>query len=374
MHIGFFSSHLGTQGGPVIVDKRVLEAISGIDHRNTYTVYGVTRQSTEDLQLAGSNGNINIKTIKPSGRWPVIAFGLTLELMRHPVDLLHATIVPPPVVPCKFVLTITCWSQFAQPKFYPALKRWRMQYLLRKGIRNATAVFCYTEFLKGKLVGEFDIDPERIFITQPGLGDEVKPVEDKDYLSSFLKNMGINAPYILFIGAMTKRKNVEGLVKAYYILKSESRIEHKLVLLGERIFLSDSIYETIEQLNLTDDVILIDRRPHHELPLFYSGADVFVFPTFSEGFGLPPLEAMACGTPVVASNVTSVPEVVGDAAVMIDPYRPEDIARGILKCLTDDKLRADLNQRGIERAREFTWTKTAQQTIDAYEKVHQSGW
>ncbi|MBE9546629.1 MAG: glycosyltransferase family 4 protein [Proteobacteria bacterium] len=218
------------------------------------------------------------------------------------------------------------------------------------------------------------MDPERIFITQPGIGEEMVPMDNKETLSAFLKGFGITKPYILFIGALTKRKNVEGLIRAYSMLVQESKVEQKLVLLGETIFLSEGIFQTIKELKLEDHIVLVGRRPHHDLPLFYSGADVFVFPTFSEGFGLPPLEAMACGTPVVASNATSVPEVVGDAAILVDPYRPEDIAEGIFKCLTDSELRQKMIQRGLERARGFSWRRAAVQTVSAYEKVYQAGW
>jgi len=374
MHIGYFSSHLGTQGGPVIVDKRVLEAISNHDEKNTYTVYGVTSESTSGLRLNNSNGNFRIKTVRPSGKWAVMSFALGLELMRRPVDLLHATLFTPLFIPCRFVFTVTCWSPYLQPEFYPRGRRLRLMFLMNRAIRNASAIFCYTEFLKNMVTERFHIEEDRIFLLQPAIGEEIKPVEDKDYLASFLKGFGIEGPYILFIGALTRRKNVEGLVRAYHILRSESKTEHKLVLLGERIFLSENIFRTIKDLDMEDDVILVPRRPHRELPLFYSGADIFVFPTFSEGFGLPPLESMACGTPVVASNVTSVPEVVGDAAVLVDPYRTEDIAEGMFKCLADSNLREQLIEKGKERARAFTWERAAVQAVSAYETVFNAGW
>jgi len=373
MHIGYFSSHLGTKGGPVIVDKRVIEMISTFDTDNTYTIYGVTPQSTSDLQLADPAGNFRTKTLRPSGKWAVLSFGLTWELLRHPVDILHATHFAPPVVPGAFIFTVTCWSQYLQPQFYPPLRRMRLLFLMDRAIKNASAIFCYTKFLKNMVIERFHTDPKRIFVVQPGIGEEMKPAEDKEYLASFLKGFGIDQPYILFIGALTQRKNVEGLVRAYHILRNESKTDHKLVLLGERIFHSEGIFRAIDELNLQDDVIFVPRRAHSELPMFYSGADVFVFPTFSEGFGLPPLEAMACGTPVVASNVTSVPEVVGPGAVLVDPYAPEDIARGIAKCLTDADFSRELVRRGIKHAADFTWERTAKQTLAAYKQVYEDG-
>jgi len=374
MHIGYFSSIMGTKGGPAVVDKRVLESISHFDRKNTYTVYGLTRMSTQGLQLDNSNQNFKIKAIKPSGKWLGISFGLTMELKRHPVDLLHATFVAPPVIPCKFVTTMTCWSQYSQPELYPPLKRWRFLYLINRAMKNASAVFCYTEYLRNKVIDRFNYDPQRVFIVQPAVGDEMKPIEDKEMLNNFLQASGIEGPYILFLGVLTKRKNVEGLIRAYHILLNESKMEHKLVLLGEKGYHHQKIFDTVDELNIADRVVFVERRPHNELPFFYSGADVFVFPSFSEGFGLPPLEAMACGTPVVASNVTSVPEVVGDAALLVDPYRTEDIAERIFKYLTDRKLREQMIRRGFARVREFSWERAATQTVSAYEEVYQAGW
>lgn len=371
MHIGYFSSIIGTQGGPAIVDKRILESIAKYDKKNNYTVYGLTEKAFTDLDV--QNEKILFKQIKPSGKWLGIAFGLTHELKRRPVDLLHATFVAPPVVPCRFVVTLGCWSPYAEPEVYPPLVRWRLVYLLNKGITNATAIFVYTEYLKGKIIEKFNIRPERIFVVEPGVGEENKEL-DNDSVNRFLAGLGINDPYILFIGTLNKRKNVTRLVQAYSLLKRKYGIKHKLVLLGEQGYYFSEIANEIERLGLTKDVILTGRRPHHELPFFYNGADLFVFPTLSEGFGIPPIEAMACGTPVVASNVTSVPEVVGDAAYMIDPLNTDEMASAMYSCLTDQGLRADMIAKGKIRGRYFTWENAANKSVAAYETVYRSNW
>ncbi len=372
MHIGYFSSPLSTTGGPSIFDKRVIETISKYDHKNTYTIYGIRPESTQGLRLDGNN--FQTKTIKPSGKWLAISVGLTLELKRRPVDLLHATFVAPPIVPCRFIASMVCWSQYSDPTFYPPLMRWRLLYLINRAMKNASAVFCNTEYIKAKIIDRFAFDPERIFIIRPAVGDEMKPVDDKELLNDFLRAAGIEGPYILFLGTLTKRKNVEGLIRAYHILLNESKIEHKLVLLGEKGVYHKEIFDLVNKLKVSDHIVFVDWYPHHELRFFYSGADVFVFPSFSEGFGLPPLEAMACGTPVVASNATSVPEVVGDAALLAEPHRDEDMAEGIFKCLTDRKLREQMIRRGLARALEFRWEDAAIQTVSAYEKIYEAKW
>ncbi len=367
MHIGYFSSIIGTTGGPAIFDKRAIEAIAKLDRSNNYTVYGLTADAVRDVRIG--NSNFTKQTIKPSGKWLGIAFGLTLELQRRPVDVLHATLVPPPVVPGKFILTMSCWSQFAQPEVYPPLIRWRLQFLLNRGIRQASAFFCYTAYLKERLIEEYSIPEERVFITPAGLGDEMR-VQDPSEVQGYLEREGITGPYILFIGTLTRRKNVHRLLRAYQLLREESGLPHKLVLVGESGYYSQEIFRTMDKLKLANDVILAGRRPHEALPYFYNGADLFVFPTISEGFGLPPLEAMACGTPVVASQVTSVPEVVGDAAVYFDPRKPVDMADAIEKVLSNDSVRAELIARGLKRARRFTWERTARDMVSAYEAVY----
>jgi glycosyltransferase involved in cell wall biosynthesis len=367
VHIGYFSTQLGTLGGPSVVDLRALQRLSALDRRNTYSVYEVVPGATDGLALAS---NFRIQKLRPGGKWGGVALGMSLELLRRPVDLLHATFVPPLFMPKPFVLTMTCWSQFAEPEVYPPLIRWRLQYLLNRGVPASAAVFCYTEYLKDKVMEHFGLAAERVFVTRPGIGEEIRRVDDEEQLQSFLRGLGIAGPYILFIGSLTKRKNVPRLIEAYHRLVQESGIEHKLVLVGETLFLADEIFETIKKRKLEDRIVLTGRRPHGDLPALYSGADVFVFPTLSEGFGLPPLEAQACGTPVAAARVSSVPEVVGDAAEMFDPYDIDDMAGAILRCISGEQTRRTLRERGLINARRFSWDNMARELIASYEAVH----
>lgn len=369
MHIGYFSTQLGTLGGPSVVDLRALQRLSALDHRNTYTIYEVTPGSTDDLQLSD---NFRIQKLKPAGKWPVVTFGMSLELSKRPVDLLHATFVPPLIMPSRFALTMTCWSQFSEPEVYPPLIRWRLQYLINRGVRNAAAVFCYTDYLKDRVMDHFGLGPERVFVTRPGLGEDVRRVNDEEILKQFLTGLGITGPYILFIGSLTKRKNVPRLIEAYHRLVREAGIEHQLVLVGETLFLADEIFNTIKKLKLEDRIVLTGRRPYSDLPALYSGASVFVFPTLSEGFGLPPLESQACGTPVAAARVSSVPEVVGDAAEMFDPYDVDDMANAILRCISDEEVRSGLIQRGLCNAARFSWDNMAKELIASYEAVYEA--
>ena len=369
MHIGYFSTQLGTLGGPSVVDYRVLKELAQIDKRNQYSVYAVIPEATKNLELAD---NFTVRNMKPSGKWPVVAFGMTRELRRRPVDLLHATFVPPLISPKRYVLTMTCWSQFAEPEVYPLMLRLRLQYLIDRGVRYSEAVFCYTDFLKEKVMERYGMHSDRVFVTRPGLGEDIKRLDDEVVLQSTLAGYGIDRPYILFIGSLTKRKNVPRLIQAYHQLVQEENIEHQLVLVGETLFLADDIFSTISDLGLQDRVVLTGRLEHSELPALYTGADALVFPTLSEGFGMPPLEAQACGTPVAASRVSSVPEVVGKAAAMFNPYDLDDMSSAIKQCLKKGVERDLLIEGGLENATRYSWRNMALEVVDSYEAVHAS--
>jgi glycosyltransferase involved in cell wall biosynthesis len=371
MHIGYFSSIMGKAGGPAVVDKRVLEELVKLDHENRYTAYGLNDQAFDVLDI--QQPNVQMRKVWPPGKWLGVAMGMTLELKRRPVDLLHATFVAPPIVPVRYIVTVGCWSQYSEPEVYPPLVRWRLIYLNNRGIANASAVFTYTEYLKEKVIERFHIDPERIFVIGPGIGEEIHRHEAAE-VRAFLEKFNIRDPYILFIGTLNKRKNVHRLVQAYKQLKNEVHTRHKLVLVGELGYYAEEILEEIRNQGLENDVVLTGRLQHFELAYMYSGADLFAFPTLSEGFGLPPIEAMACGTPVIASNLTCVPEVMGGAAKLMDPYNIEDMAEAMHIGLTDNQLRASLIEKGKQRARDFSWQEAARKTLAAYKTVNEADW
>jgi glycosyltransferase involved in cell wall biosynthesis len=182
-------------------------------------------------------------------------------------------------------------------------------------------------------------------------------------------NYGLSTSYILSIASSHPHKNLEGLVRAYALLVKEHGVEHQLVLVGHKRKAYANILELIDDLDLQGRVLLTGFVPDADIPSLYSLADLFVFPSFYEGFGIPPLEAMACGTPVISSNVASLPEVVGDAACLVDPHDIPALANSMLRVLKDADLRSALVQRGLNRANQFSWEKTARETLAVYKMV-----
>jgi len=185
---------------------------------------------------------------------------------------------------------------------------------------------------------------------------------------AILNRYGLKAGYILTVSSFEPRRNLERLIKAYALLRQDGE-ERPLVMLGKPRLSKSPLARLVEESNLGSHVIFPGYVPSDELPAFYSAADLFVFPSLYEGFGLPPLEAMACGTPVVASNASALPEVVGDAALMVDPYSVAALADGMRRVLADPALQAALQARGLKRAAEFSWTRTALQTLEVYKQA-----
>jgi glycosyltransferase involved in cell wall biosynthesis len=218
----------------------------------------------------------------------------------------------------------------------------------------------------------YGVNPEKIAVIYEGYDEEVyKPQDNLAPIEEVKREYNISGKYILYVGTLEPRKNIPRLVEAFHSLK-KGEVEHKLVVAGKLGWLYKDIFTTVTKLNLENEVIFTGYIPQKELPILMGGAEVFAYPSLYEGFGLPPLEAMACGTPVIASNTSSLPEVIGDAGILVDPYNSKEIAQAMYRLISDEGLRQQMHQRGLNRAKMFSWEKTAQQTLKVFEIVHRS--
>ena len=179
----------------------------------------------------------------------------------------------------------------------------------------------------------------------------------------------INRDYILFVGTLEPRKNITNIIRAYNMLPHHLKYNHLLVICGKKGWYYEEIFRTVEELNLEDNVIFTGYVPDKDVPLLMNGAKVFVYPSFYEGFGLPPLEAMACGTPVISSNVSSIPEVVGNAGILVNPNNVEELSDAIVRVVSNEELRAQLSEKGLRQANKFSWRATVEKTVEVYNRV-----
>ncbi|MCG3113618.1 MAG: glycosyltransferase family 4 protein [Candidatus Manganitrophus sp. SB1] len=222
------------------------------------------------------------------------------------------------------------------------------------------------------MVKYLSLSPEKITVTPLGVDDHFKPIVSH-LLNETLSRYGLKpGSYVLYLGTLEPRKNITTLLRAYAVLSSRLRERYPLVLVGGMGWLMEGLDVEIEKLGIRSTTIKIGYVPREDLPSLYSGAVVFVYPSLYEGFGLPPLEAMASGTPVITSNVSSLPEVVGDAGVQLHPGDVNRLSEEIESFLDDDQRRSFFRQKGLERAKQFTWEKCAAMTLDVYDRMIRS--
>jgi len=237
--------------------------------------------------------------------------------------------------------------------------------LLRRSIKKSEKLISVSETVKKDILFRFNIPDDKIVVIPLGVSD----IFSKTINSKVTFKYSISNKYILFVGNIEPKKNLIRLLKAYHKLINEGKISHQLVIAGQKGWKYKEIFKTVQSLNLQDKVVFTGYIPENNLPALYSMAELFVFPSIYEGFGIPPLEAMVCETPVLASNTGALPETSGGSCLMVNPYNTDEIANGIHKLLTDVTLRSYYIKKGKKWAEQFTWERTAKDTLDVYKSI-----
>jgi len=288
---------------------------------------------------------------------------------RLRIDVLHSPHHTTPLAPCGYrrVVTIHDLTFFLLPERYPTTRRLYFQLMTRLSARVADAVIVPSEAVKGDVTRILGLPRERVFVIPEAAGPAFHP-QDAVAIEAVRRRYGLEGPFLLSVGSLEPGKNRERLLQAFARVRARG-LKHSLVVAGQRAWRYEGEAPLARRLGLADSVRFLGHVPQADLPALYSAADLFVFPSLYEGFGLPALEAMACGTPVVASNVSALPEVVGDAALQVSPLDVEALAGAMERLLRDDRLRSDLRERGLERAARFSWEKAARQTVEVYHRV-----
>lgn len=236
---------------------------------------------------------------------------------------------------------------------------------VRRSVARADAILAISECTKRDYVALLGADPARIHVVYPGVDRRFGPALDAAARDAVLARHGVRRPYLLYVGSLGPHKNVGSLVRVFRRLKQVRRIPHQLVLCGRAAW-GRQVVEAAGDLIAAGECLVVDFIPAGEVPALYHGAEVFVFPSLYEGFGLPPLEAMACGVPVVASNAGSLPEVVGEAGLQVPPADEPALEAAISRVLEDAGLREDLRARGFRQAARFSWPEAARQTLKVF--------
>jgi glycosyltransferase involved in cell wall biosynthesis len=356
-------------GGNETYATNLIEGLARIDSVNSYTLYVTRREALE--RFSNRWPNFSVRATLP--HTPLIRIPLTLstELRRNPVDVLHVQFTAPPFSPCPVVVSIHDLSFEHVPQTFKWRSRKQLRITVRRSAQQAAQVIALSEHARSDIIATYSVNPGNVSVIPLAAPAHFGPTRDEVELQRVRQTYGIKGDYILSVGAIQPRKNLSRLVAAYSRLR-RARPEGKLpqlVLVGKCAWLYHETLRTIKELEISNSVILTGYVPEADLPALYSGALCFVYPSYFEGFGLPPLEAMKCGVPVIVGDKTSLPEVVGDAGVLVNPFDIDDIAAGIEKVITDSELRMQLRVKGLERAKLFNWQETARQTLAVYKRA-----
>ena len=365
LHIGFDAHSIGTGlGGNETYASNLIEALAEVDTQNRYTLY-VTRQEAID-RYARRWPNVSVRKTLP--HTPLIRIPLTLaaELRRRPVDILHVQYTAPPLAPCDTVVMIHDLSFEHIPETFKRRSWMQMRFTVRRTARSASHILTDSEYSRQDILRTYGLPPERVTTTPLAASSRFEPVHD----SRVLEKYGISGDYILAVGSIQPRKNIARLIRGYSrMLSQHPDNAPRLVIVGKRAWLFEDTIRAAAVSSANDKILFTGYVPESDLAALYTGALCFAYPSLFEGFGIPLLEAMRCGTPTITSDRTCLPEVVGDASLMIDPFDEYSIADGLWRMVSDAALREQLRNRGFVQSSLFDWRQTARLTLGVYEQV-----
>lgn len=363
--IGVDASRLGVgqRTGTEHYTWELLAALGAIDRRNRYLLY------TNGLPAA-------LPALPPAFRLRPLRFPrmwthlrLSAELLGHPPDILF---VPAHVLPVwsprQSVVTIHDLGYLHYPEAHPTAQRLYLRISTRWNAWRATHVLADSQATKADIVRHCRVPGSKITVVYLGVSARFGPVDDQERRASVVRRYGLASPYLLSVGTIQPRKNLVRLIEAWaQVCDQPSAREITLVIAGKRGWLTEAIERRAAELGIAGRVRFTGYVDDHDLPTLIRGALAYLMPSLYEGFGLPVLEAQASGTPVLTSRVSSLPEVAGDAAILVDPHDVDDIAHGITRLIEDRALRERLRSVGLEHARTWTWERTACETLEVLE-------
>ncbi|MBI2907880.1 MAG: glycosyltransferase family 4 protein [Chloroflexi bacterium] len=377
MRIGIDARLLHYQrGGISQYILHLIEALAEVDPTDAFAIF----QSRRDRVSHCRAQNFGRSSLWTPPHHRLEQWLLPLELAFADLDVLHSPDFIPPLreAPGKFlrrrfksVITVHDLAFLRYPNLLTEESR---QYYsqVAKAVASADGIIAVSDWTRRDLLELTDADDRKIRVIHNAADKRYRPLDPSEAgqaVERFCRERGLPADFILWVGTLEPRKNLDTLLRAMALLQEKEPGRYVLVAVGAKGWLFESALQLLDQLRLKDYVLFRGPASVDELLMLYNAASMFVFPSLYEGFGLPPLEAMACGAPVISSNAACLPEVLGDAAIFVDPLDVEGWARAIRRLSTDDAQRRDMARRGLERAASYEWNRTAEQTLSLYRRV-----
>jgi len=318
------------------------------------------------------NHRAPIRAIRPAPAPLRIPFALPAATLRDRARLLHVNYVAPPLGACPHIVTVHDISYDIYPAFFSPRDRWMLKTLVPLTMRRAAAIITVSQHARQEIMARYGLPADKIAVTYEAAGEQFRPVNDPTVRLALRQRLGLpaQAPYFLALGNLQPRKNIGRLLEAFALARQSPELAStRLVIAGKALWRESEIYAAVQQAGLLDAVHFPGYVADDDLPALYSDALAFVYPSLYEGFGLPPLEAMACGAPVICSNAASLPEVVGDAALTVAPTDVGALAAALRQVAASADVRAHLRQRGQARTAQFSWRRCAEETLAVYRQA-----
>ena len=348
---------------------QLVRALAALETEHQFTIFA--QQSGREL-IGGLPEHVHwvvVPNLRPAVRLLWEQVRLPALVKRSAVDLLHSPhYTRPAILPCASVVTFHDMTFFLFPELHTRAKRIFFPFAIRHSARHADALVAASENTRRDAMRILGIPANRIFTAPLGISEDFHPIDDQILLEEGRQRYQLPAKFILYVGLIEPRKNIPLLLKAYARLVNQVDLP-PLVLVGRQGWMYEQVYQLVEQLELNDRVHFKGYIPAQNLPIVYNLAQLFVYPSTYEGFGFPPLEAMACGTPVITTAISAMLDNVGDAGLLIPPQDETALAHAIQTLLIDHSLRDHLSVAGRRRASEFTWKRTAMETLKVYQLV-----
>jgi glycosyltransferase involved in cell wall biosynthesis len=358
--------------GMDIVGIELIKQLQLIDTKNQYIVF---IKDDEDNAVIKETENFKVVKLKsaPYPYWEQVL--LPAEIKKHKIDLLHCTSNTAPLysgIPTVITVHDIIYLEkvnFTKGTLYQIFGNFYRRWNVPKVVNKASKIFTVSDYERDRILQHFKLPKDQVITIYNGVGDSFKKVNDAATLQQIKQKYNLPDNYIFFLGNTDPKKNVEGVLKSLSILRKQGKLNFQLLMLDiDREYLQN-LAAKIGDTEVLDSITFCGYVPNFELPAIYSMAKIFLYPSLRESFGIPILEAMACGIPVITSNTSSMPEVAGDAALKIDPNKPEEIAKAIERLLDDSAMQTELSLKGLERARQFSWRNNAAKTLDIYKTL-----
>src|SRR6516165_10378485 len=351
--------------GNEVYVRSLLNAIAAQDRDDEFIAYVSADSAAQSLPAS-----IRARRIATN---PFVRLGLDLamKVRQDRPDLLHVQYTAPLACPAPVVVSVHDVSFLEHPEYFTRERAWQLQWTVRRTVHRAARILTGSEFSRASILKVYgNLEEDKVVVVPNAAASEFRPISRDSAAFAVRERFRIAAPFVLSVGDLQPRKNQIGMIRAFArMVKAHPQLKQNLVLAGKETWFAGEVHRAARESGVADRIQFCGFVSDSDLLQLYNACDLFVFPSFYEGFGLPALEAMACGRSVVCSHTSALPEVVDGAAILFDPYALDEIARALADLLLDGNLRQRMERLGLQRAAHFSWQKTAQRTLEVFHDV-----